>query len=138
EEAGQMRPLSSLAMSIQRPPTQAPRRSSHLSYAAAALALVLAVAPRPGSAAPEPPDASAGSSLSCETLPRLLGAYLQNHVQYRALTEDLMERVPESTLRHLDPSRSLFVQADADKVKTELSGVFASLTRGDCSQLEDM
>ncbi len=80
----------------------------------------------------------AGSALSCETLPRLLGAYLQNHVQYRALTEDLKERVGESNLRHLDPSRSLFVQADADKVKAQMGGVFASLSRGDCSQLEEM
>ncbi len=133
-----MRPLSSLSMSTLRTATPALRRPSHLSYAAAALALLLALAPRPGSAAPEPPDPSAGSALSCETLPRLLGAYLQNHVQYRALTDDLKERVAESNLRHLDPSRSLFVQADADKVKTELGGVFGSLTRGDCSQLEDM
>lgn len=131
-----MRPLSSLAMSTFRSATPALRRLPHLSYAAAGLALVLALGPHPATAAPEPPDTR--SALSCETLPRLLGAYLQNHVQYRALTEDLKDRVAESNLRHLDPSRSLFVQADADALKKQLGGVFTQLTQGDCSQLEQM
>ena len=87
----------------------------------AGLALVLALAAAaggPAAAATESAASSAGSALSCETLPRLLGAYLQNHVQYRALTEELKERVAESNLRHLDPSRSLFVQSDADTLQT--------------------
>ena len=133
-----MRPLSSPAMSILRLSVPVPRRSPHLSYPLAGLALVLALAALPARAATESAGSAASSALSCEALPRLLGAYLQNHVQYRALTEDLKERVAESNLRHLDPSRSLFVQSDAESLRRQLGGVFASLTRGDCSQLEEM
>jgi hypothetical protein len=101
-------------MSILRLSVPVPRRSSHLSYPLAGLALALGLAvPVPARAATESAASAASSALSCEALPRLVGAYLQNHVQYRALTEDLKERVAESNLRHLDPSRSLFVESDA-------------------------
>jgi carboxyl-terminal processing protease len=93
----------------------------------------------PASAAPERADSAAGSSaLTCEALPRLLGTYLQNHVQYRALTEDLKQRVAESNLRHLDPSRSLFVEPEAETLRKQLGGAFTGLSRGDCSPLEAM
>ena len=133
-----MRRLSSLAMSILRLPFPVPRRSPYLSYPLASLALVLALGPAAPSPARAATESAASSALSCETLPRLVGAYLQNHVQYRALTEDLKERVAESNLRHLDPSRSLFVESDAEALRHQFSGLFASLTRGDCSQLEAM
>ncbi len=137
-----MRPLSSLAMSILRLPVPVSRRISQPSYRPGAfvlgLALATLVAGTPASAAPEAAEASASSALTCETLPRLLGAYLQNHLQYRALTTDLKDRVAETNLRHLDPSRSLFVQADIDSLRRQFNGVFTSLSLGDCAQLEAM
>ena len=137
-----MRPLSSLSMSISRLLVPALRRSSHPSYGRAALRISLAVAmllaAAPTRAATEPAASSSGSALTCETLPRLLSAYLQNHLQYRALTADLKERVAETNLRHLDPSRSLFVQSDVDALRRQFNGVFASLSVGDCAQLEEM
>ena len=129
-------------MSIPRLLVPALRRSSHPSYGRAALRISLAVAmllaAAPTRAATEPAASSSGSALTCETLPRLLSAYLQNHLQYRALTADLKERVAETNLRHLDPSRSLFVQSDVDALRRQFNGVFASLSVGDCAQLEEM
>ena len=129
-------------MSISRLLVPALRRSSHPSYGRAALRISLAVAmllaAAPTRAATEPAASSSGSALTCETLPRLLSAYLQNHLQYRALTADLKERVAETNLRHLDPSRSLFVQSDVDALRRQFNGVFASLSVGDCAQLEEM
>jgi carboxyl-terminal processing protease len=99
---------------------------------------VLLFAGAPARAATEPAASAASSALTCEALPRLLGAYLQNHVQYRALTEDLKQRVAESTLRHLDPSRSLFLETDAAKLRKQFAGVFSAISRGDCAQLDQM
>jgi len=92
----------------------------------------------PARSATEPAESAASSALTCEALPRLLGAYLQNHVQYRALTEDLKQRVAEATLRHLDPSRSLFLETDAAKLRNQFAGVFSAISRGDCAQLDQM
>ncbi|RIL05181.1 MAG: tail-specific protease [Proteobacteria bacterium] len=103
-----------------------------------ALAALLLAAPVPAPVQASPAEDDASSALTCEALPRLLGAYLQNHVQYRALTEDLKQRVAESNLRHLDPSRSLFVESDAEAVRKQFGGVFTGISRGDCSLLEAM
>jgi carboxyl-terminal processing protease len=106
---------------------------------ACALSFALAAAvPLAAGAATEPPSEAASSALTCEALPRLLGAYLQNHVQYRALTEELKQRVAESNLRHLDPSRSLFLEPDAEAMRKQFGNVFTSLSRGDCAPLEQM
>ena len=137
-----MRPLSSPAMSILRLPVPVLRQSSQPSCRLGALSLGLALAMllvgEPAPAATEPAASPDGSALTCETLPRLLGAYLQNHLQYRALTAELKERVAEMNLRYLDPSRSLFVQSDVESLQRQFNGVFTSLSVGDCSQLEEM
>jgi carboxyl-terminal processing protease len=102
---------------------------------ALALAGGLAASAPPAAAQPDEPPASA---LTCDAIPRLLGAYLQNHVQYRALTEDLKQRVADSNVRHLDPSRSLLLESDAESLKKQFGNVFTALSRGDCVPLEKM
>ena len=102
------------------------------------LGATLALPARPARAQSEAQQSPASSALTCEAIPRLLSAYLQNHVQYRSLTEELKGRVAESNIRHLDPSRSLFLESDAAALKKQFNDVFAGLTRGDCSALERM
>jgi len=102
-------------------------------------AIALAAASVAGPAAAQSAASEAPSSaLTCDAIPRLLAAYLQNHVQYRALTEDLKGRVADSNLRHLDPSRSLFLQSDVPTLKKQLNAALAGMTRGDCSALDQM
>jgi carboxyl-terminal processing protease len=103
--------------------------------ASAALALLVVASSGPAAAQP---DEAPASALTCDAIPRLLGAYLQNHVQYRALTEDLKQRVAESNLRHLDPSRSLFLASDAEAIQKQFGNAFTALSRGDCGPLEKM
>jgi carboxyl-terminal processing protease len=103
-----------------------------------AAALCVAISAPPAVRAEVQPSTPPTSDLTCEQIPRLLGTYLQNHVQYRALTEELKGRVAESSLRHLDPSRSLFLEPEAEAMKKEFIGGFAALSRGDCSVLEQM
>jgi hypothetical protein len=56
---------------------------------------------------------SARNALACGDLPRLMATYLQNHVLYRSVTDELRERTAESHLRMLDSSRSLFLEKEA-------------------------
>jgi carboxyl-terminal processing protease len=104
-------------------------------FLAAAVSIALA---GPAAAETVTRPATASSDLTCEAIPRLLGTYLQNHVQYRALTEELKGRVAESNLRHLDPSRSLFLESEAGALEKQFSAAFAALSRGDCAALERM
>jgi carboxyl-terminal processing protease len=126
-----MRRLSCPSMKLSRTLGPGP---AHSFFLAAVLALGFSL---PAAAQPAA-ESGATSDLTCEAIPRLLGAYLQNHVQYRALTDELKGRVAESNLRHLDPSRSLFLQSDADALEKQFNGAFAALSRGDCSALERM
>lgn len=108
-------------------------RIAATALAFAALGLAPAAA-RAQSAAESAP----ASALTCDAIPRLLAAYLQNHVQYRALTEDLKSRVADSNLRQLDPSRSLFLESDAESIRKQFKQVFDGITRGECGALERM
>lgn len=103
---------------------------------AVGLLAAIALAAGPAAAQDATPDAS--SALTCDAIPRLLAAYLQNHVQYRALTDDLKGRVADSNLRHLDPSRSLFLESDVPMLKKQLNAALAGMTRGDCGALDQM
>jgi carboxyl-terminal processing protease len=84
------------------------------------------------------PGAPEGEHLTCDELPRLMGTFLQNHVHYHSLTPELKERVADSHVRALDPSRSLLLESDAQQLRDATAGVFAALARQDCTLLESM
>lgn len=127
-----MRRLSCPVMKIPR--TLAPSTVRSVALALGLWAVLAGAAPPAAAQSDEMPS----SALTCDAIPRLLGAYLQNHVQYRALTEELKQRVAESNLRHLDPSRSLFLESDAETLKKQFGATFTGLSRGDCGTLERM
>jgi carboxyl-terminal processing protease len=108
----------------------------------AALAGLLVAAPAPaapkGSGSDDPDAPGAQSTLTCGDLPRLMATYLQNHVLYHAVSEDLRERSAESHLRLLDPSRSLFLSSEAKTLESRTKDVFPALSRDDCGLLESM
>jgi len=113
--------------------------------------LLLATASGPASAASSGPSAAvvpgvAGdvkpaaprSSLACGDLSRLMATYLQNHVLYHSVSDELRGRVAESHLRLLDSSRSLFLDSEAAELRTKTRGLFPSLSLDDCSLLDSM
>ena len=115
-----------------------PRRpSATLLLGALGLTAALAVSPA-GTAATPDARPEAENKLTCDELPRLMATYLQNHVLYHALNEELRGRVAESHLRMLDPSRSLLLDEDAASLRSALDGLFGALSRDDCGLLESM
>jgi carboxyl-terminal processing protease len=81
---------------------------------------------------------AARSSLACGDLSRLMATYLQNHVLYHSVSDELRERVAESHLRLLDSSRSLFLDAEAAELRKKTRQLFPSLSLDDCSLLDAM
>lgn len=97
-----------------------------------------------GSSAAVVPGASEGeadgahSALTCGDLSRLMATYLQNHVLYHSVSDELRGRVAESHLRLLDASRALFLDAEAAELREKTRQLFPALSLDDCSLLDAM
>lgn len=99
----------------------------------------LSASSAPASArAPALVGADSEGALACGDLPRLMATYLQNHVLYRSMTDELRERTAESHLRMLDSSRSLFLEKEAVELRQKTEALFPALSRDDCGILETM
>ncbi len=81
--------------------------------------------------------ARADSALTCEAIPSLMSAYLQHHVQYHSLDDALKTRVVDSYVQRLDPSRTLLLQKDADRIAAQLKGNLDEVLQGDCHRLAE-
>ncbi len=83
------------------------------------------------SIADEPP-------LTCERIPQLLSSYFQKHLTYGYLNAELRSRTIDSYIKRIDPSKQLFLAADAQALRASLTGVFHDVYSGDCSRLENL
>ena len=77
----------------------------------------------------------ASAGLTCDRVPELLRAYLNKHYSFRYLNDELRNRTVESYIKRLDPSKSLFLTDEKDKLALDLQGVFQDVRSGDCSKL---
>lgn len=83
-------------------------------------------------------DDEATSALACGDLSRLMATYLQNHVAFHSVTDELRSRVAESHLRMLDSARSLFLESEAEELREKTKRLFPALSLDDCSLLDSM
>jgi len=95
---------------------------------ALALALPLSIA-----GGPQPARAAA---LTCEALPNLVEAILQNHVKYRKLDDGLKDRAVDAYVKRLDPSHTLLLEKDVAELKQQLRPVFDEIQEGKCDRLK--
>jgi len=85
-----------------------------------------------------PAVARADSALTCDALPPLMSTFLQHHVQYHSLDDTLKGRVVESYVQRLDPSRTLLLQKDADRLTSQLRSDLDQILQGDCHSLGEV
>ncbi|MFQ5415581.1 MAG: S41 family peptidase [Myxococcota bacterium] len=104
-----------------------PRVSRKLPCAALLLALALSL----GSQA-------AAASLTCEVVPRFMGAYLQNHIRHHRFGDELEQRTIETYLRRIDPSRTVLLESELVEIRAGLKGSFDRLKKGDCGFLTEL
>ncbi|CAG1005617.1 carboxyl-terminal processing protease [Burkholderiales bacterium] len=76
------------------------------------------------------------SGLSCEAIPNLVDAILQNHVRFRQLDDGLEQRAIDAYVRRLDPSRTLFLEKEVADLKQQLRPIFAEAEQGKCDRLK--
>jgi carboxyl-terminal processing protease len=75
-------------------------------------------------------------ALECRHLPMLFQAYLQNHYSVKTMTDDLKAHTIERFIKDIDPSKTLLIQSDVEKLRKDLPAVFASMKQGDCASLD--
>jgi carboxyl-terminal processing protease len=81
---------------------------------------------------------AAGTELTCEAIPTLMQGYLQNHVRFNALSDELERRTIETYVRRLDPSRTVLLASEEAAMRASLRGIFEDLKRGECTRLTDL
>ncbi|MCA9504122.1 MAG: carboxy terminal-processing peptidase [Spirochaetaceae bacterium] len=111
-------------------------------------------APRPGStrrllvwlvaiatmAAALPAGASSFGSpeLTCRRSWDLIQNLLKRHISFRALNPELKERAIDAYIEGIDPSKSLFLASEVDKLRRDLTGVFFGIQNGECETLDGL
>ena len=85
---------------------------------------------------PEVQAAPQVRALECKFLPLLFQAFLRGHYSMKAMSDELKARTVEQFIKGIDPSRTLFLQEDVEKLRGSLPLVFKGMERNDCSELD--
>lgn len=73
--------------------------------------------------------------LACEHVGHIQMRFLARHVTYNQMSPVLEERTIDQFIKHLDPSKLYFNQADVDGIKTSLKGILDKTKRGECQAI---
>ena len=76
------------------------------------------------------------SGLTCERVPQLMQFFLLSHVKWKRFDKEIIERTIKQYVKWIDGSKTLLLEADVEKVKSDLLKMFERMTVGDCSALE--
>ncbi len=80
----------------------------------------------------------ANAALQCEILPQLFEAYFQNHYSAHTLTDEIKKHTVDQFVKAIDPSKTLLLEGDVQKLKADLPNLFISMKMGNCTQLTDV
>jgi carboxyl-terminal processing protease len=80
---------------------------------------------------------SKAQSFPCIDLPVLIsGYYLREHVTIRKLSDELKQRSVEQYIKIIDPTKTILIQSDVDKIKKDLMGLWDTMRLGNCQALQ--
>jgi carboxyl-terminal processing protease len=77
----------------------------------------------------------AGAALNCDQVPELLRTFLQKHINFHYLNDELRSRTASTYIKRLDPSKTLLLADEATELRQSLTGIFHDVRSGDCTQL---
>lgn len=77
-------------------------------------------------------------ALECGHLFPIEQIFLANHVKYSARDKELENRVIEQYIKRIDASKTYLLQADVDKIKKIMSGLFEKTKTRDCTFLTEI
>jgi carboxyl-terminal processing protease len=93
---------------------------------AIAAALALSLVPTPSTRA---------ASLDCQILPQVFDVYLRAHYVQKTLSDTIRVHTVEQFIENLDPSRTLLLEGDVQRLQNELPNVFMTMQTGNCEAI---
>ena len=76
--------------------------------------------------------------MTCRRSWDLIQNLLKRHISFRALNPELKERAIDAYIEGIDPSKSLFLASEVDKLRRDLTGVFFGIQNGECETLDGL
>jgi carboxyl-terminal processing protease len=81
-------------------------------------------------------QSSAPAGIQCRDLPALFNVFTQQHYSIKKADESVEKRAAKRFIDLLDPSKSLLLATDVQRLQKELPTVFADASHGDCQRLD--
>ena len=106
-------------------------RQNAFRLASTALAVVLLIASGRAEAAKNEP-------LTCGRIPELTRTYLQKHISFHYVNDELRSRLIDTYVKRLDPSKSIYLSDEVKELERKLRGVIQDVREGDCSALTEI
>ncbi len=83
-----------------------------------------------------PATAAQARPLDCRDIPQLFQLFLQNHYSVHQLSDTIRNRVAEQFLKALDPSKSVLLESDVEKLKPQVATLFGEVQTDRCQGFE--
>ena len=74
--------------------------------------------------------------LDCAYAPRVFSQFAENHLEWDAIQKDLERRVGQVYLDRLDPSRSMFLEAEAQALEPRIARLYREIAASRCDDLD--
>ncbi len=101
----------------------------HAQWFLASSTLLLALAPT---------AAQASEPLTCERIPELTRTYLHKHISFHYVNDELRQRLIDTYMKRLDPSKSLYRIDEVTALEQKLRGVTQDVREGSCTSLTEV
>jgi carboxyl-terminal processing protease len=76
------------------------------------------------------------SNLSCAVLPQLFNLYFRFHYVHREMNEETRKHTVDQFVKTIDPSKTMLLEGEVEKMKKELVGVFKTMDEGNCKAID--
>lgn len=82
------------------------------------------------------PTCVSARNLTCDHLPVLMEEFLANHYAMKRLDDGIRNNTVDQMIKRLDITKTLLYEADVEKLKRDIMGMFVTMQDGNCSALE--
>jgi carboxyl-terminal processing protease len=76
-------------------------------------------------------------NLSCAVLPQLFNLYFRFHYVAHEMNDDIRVHTVDQFIKSIDPSKTMLLDSEVDKLKKDLVAVFKTMDEGNCKAIED-
>ena len=77
-------------------------------------------------------------TISCKRIPELSRTYLHKHISFHYVNDELRERMIDTFVKRLDPSKSLYLSDEIAALKVRLKLVLQEVREGKCDSLMEI